>query len=152
MTTQHDVAAALKKFADEKARKANERKNEFRRLQTELRDQFQTINRWVYNIEGLVTEEIAAAEHLSMDGEQVIWSALVINFAGTSITLQPTVRFSQVHLVLQELEGEKGSFLLRPNGDHFEVLTETGQSRLRDLTESDFLEEIINKTKLQVIG
>ena len=75
----------------------------------------------------------------------------MINFAGTSITLQPTLRFSQVHLVIQELDGEKETFLLRPNGDHFEVLDETGQKRLRDLTELDFLEEIISKTKSQVI-
>lgn len=151
MTTKQDVEAALRAFADQKAVKANERQTEIRRLQTDLRDQFQTLNRWVYNIPGLDTEEIAAAERLNVDGDQVVWSALLLKFAGTSISFQPTVKFAQVHLAIEELDGEKGIFLLKPNDHQFEVLNETGQRRLRYLTEADLLEEIISKTKAQPI-
>lgn len=151
MTTKQDVTAALKTYAEQKTGKANERRAQIDRLQNELREFYQMLNRWVYGIEGLKTEQIKAETPLRVDGEQVDWHALLINFAGTSIAFQPLLKFGEVHLAVNGLWGEAGKYLLKQKLEICEVFDETGRRSQGNFTECNLHQEIIRITKAQPI-
>lgn len=143
MTSKHAVAVALNTYAEKKALKASQTKDKITRVTTELRKAFQLINRWVYLIEGLHTEEIAASSQLVVGNQQVGWEALVLNFADTKMVFDPVLKGEHLFLRADWRFEDEPKVCLRLNDSLFQVYSESGERHLGVIEEGDLLSEII---------
>ncbi|MBF8776309.1 MULTISPECIES: hypothetical protein [Pseudomonas putida group] len=151
MTTKQDVAAALRAFEEGKAQKADRIKNRIAMVTTELHEAYRKVESWVYRIEGLTTEKIAASSHLEVEDQTVGWSAYQLNFAGTHIVFQPELKFDDVHLRVDWEWGDYQTILLKSVPDGFEVLDLPGRRSLGMLTQEHLLGEVIRIAQAQPI-
>lgn len=151
MPTKQDVAAALRAFADGKAQKVDRIQTRIAVLTTELQEACRKLESWVYRIEGLSTEKIAASTHLEVEDQTVGWSAYQLKFAGTQIVFQPELKFDEVHLRVDWEWGEHQTILLKSASDGFEVFDLSGRRNLGMLTQENLLAEIIRLAQAQPI-
>jgi len=143
MTSKHDVAKALNTYAEKKALKASQTKDKIGRVTTELRQAFQLINRWVYLIEGLRPEEVAADTHLVVGDKQTGWTALVLNFADTKIVFEPVLKGDHLFLRVDWRYQDEPKIWLKLNDSLFQAYSESGERHLGIVEEDDLLNEII---------
>jgi hypothetical protein len=110
------------------------------------------LEKWAANIDGLSTETVAASSLMEVEDQRVVWTALLLKFAGTHITFQPELRFEELHLSVNWMwDEDEQTILLKPAVDDFEVYDQTGKRRIGTLEADDLHLEIIRVTNAQPI-
>ncbi|ATB63774.1 hypothetical protein [Pseudomonas mosselii] len=146
MTTKQDVAAALKAFADDNAKKASSAQIIIDKVYADLNKGYQTLNKWVYLTEGVKVERDSSMP-LFVGDKLIPSDSLSIKFAGTEIEFRPEMKGDELYIAVDLDWNEEKRVLLKPKGDAFEAYGQSSGALMGTYDDEILYREIIRITK-----